>query len=86
MKVNYSKRIKHYNTSRKPPRQIKLFTWILYVGSRIIMVFQPYKIEKINGVEIARLLKADVQNGVLRKINGAEKNGGSFFSAHMEIY
>lgn len=48
MKVNYRKRVKHYNTSRKPLRQIKLFTWILYVGSRIIMAFQPYKIEKIN--------------------------------------
>ena len=48
MDVKYSKWVKHYDTTKKPLRQSKLFTFILWAGSKVIMAFQPYKVEKIN--------------------------------------
>ncbi len=47
MDVNY-RRVKHYDTAKKPLSQAKLFTWILWAGSKLMMASQPYTIEKIN--------------------------------------
>ena len=40
--------VKPYDTSAAPMRQPLLFTWILGLGSRLMMLGQDYRIEKIN--------------------------------------
>ncbi len=49
MEVNYKNK-KHYNTAKYPIRQPKIFTFLLYIVSKISMIGIKYKIEKI-GVE-----------------------------------
>ena len=39
--------VKAYDTSRPPLRQPLPFTWILGLGSRLMMLGQPYRLEKI---------------------------------------
>ncbi len=47
MDVNYKNK-KHYNTAKYPIRQPKFFTWLIYILSKIMLLGQEYKIEKIN--------------------------------------
>lgn len=48
MEVNYKKK-KYYNTAKYPIRQPKIMTFLLYIVSKIVLMFGPkYKIEKIN--------------------------------------
>ena len=39
--------VKSYDTTRPPRRQPLPFTWILGLGSRLMMLGQPYRLEKI---------------------------------------
>ena len=39
---------KPYDTTKPPIRQPLIFTWILGIGSRVMMLGKQYKIEKIN--------------------------------------
>ena len=48
MEVNYKKK-KYYNTQKYPIRQPKIMTFLLYIVSKVILLFGPkYKIEKFN--------------------------------------
>ncbi|MBO5908745.1 MAG: hypothetical protein J6Q67_03055, partial [Clostridia bacterium] len=47
MEVNY-KKTKYYNTAKYPIRQPRIFTFLLYIVSRIALLGVKYKIEKIN--------------------------------------
>ena len=46
-RVNYNKRVKHYNTSRKPRKQPWFMCFILFILCKI-MLGRRYKVEKIN--------------------------------------
>ena len=46
-KINYKKRLKHYNTAKKPKKQFWFFKWLMYVVSKI-SIGKKCKIEKIN--------------------------------------
>ena len=48
MEVNYKNK-KYYNTAKYPIRQPKIMTFLLYLVSKVALMFGPkYKIEKIN--------------------------------------
>ncbi len=48
MEVNYKNK-KHYNTAKYPIRQPRIMTFLLYLVSKVALMFGPkYKIEKIN--------------------------------------
>lgn len=47
MEVNYKNK-KSYNTSKYPIRQPRIITWLIWVLSKIMLMGQNYKIEKIN--------------------------------------
>ncbi len=48
MEVNYKKK-KYYNTAKYPIRQPRIMTFLLYIVSKIALLFGPkYKIEKFN--------------------------------------
>ena len=47
--IPYGKGVKHYNTQKKPLRQvIRFWTTLIFVLSKILTIGQKYKIEKIN--------------------------------------
>lgn len=46
--IPYEKGIRHYNTSKLPMHQLALFTGLIYGLSKIFMVGQEYKVEKID--------------------------------------
>ncbi len=45
MEVNYKKK-KYYNTAKYPIRQPRIFTWLIYIISKILLWNVDYKIEK----------------------------------------
>ena len=47
MEVNYKNK-KSYNTAKYPIRQPLIIVWLIYILSRIMLIGQKYKIEKIN--------------------------------------
>ncbi len=47
MEVNYKNK-KKYNTAHYPIRQPLILTWLIWLLCKIILIFQKYKIEKIN--------------------------------------
>ncbi len=47
MDVNYKNK-KHYNTAKYPIRQPRFFTWLIFILSKILLMGEKYKIEKIN--------------------------------------
>ncbi len=47
MDVNYKKK-KYYNTAKYPIRQPRIFTWLIYIISKILLWKVDYKIEKKN--------------------------------------
>ncbi len=46
--IPYGKGVKHYNTFKRPLRQLGIFTFLIYLLSKIFMMGKKYKIEKIN--------------------------------------
>lgn len=48
--VTYPKKIKHYDTSKRPKRQTKFAAGVMYILSKALMPrqVQGYKIDKIN--------------------------------------
>ena len=46
MEVNYKNK-KSYNTSKYPIRQPRIITWLIFILSKIMLMGQEYKIEKI---------------------------------------
>lgn len=47
MEVNYKNK-KSYNTAKYPIRQPKIITWLIFILSKIMLIGQEKKIEKIN--------------------------------------
>lgn len=47
MDVNYKNK-KHYNTAKYPIRQPLIINWLIFILSKIMLMGQKYKIEKIN--------------------------------------
>ena len=47
--IPYGKGVKHYNTQKKPMRQVvRFWTTLIFILSKILTIGQKYKIEKIN--------------------------------------
>lgn len=46
--IPYDKSVKHYDTSKLPMTQMGIFTFLIYALSKILMMGQEYKVEKIN--------------------------------------
>ena len=46
--VPYAKNVKHYDTSKLPMTQAGIFTFAIFAMSKILMIGQKYKVEKIN--------------------------------------
>lgn len=46
--VPYAKNVKHYDTSKLPMTQAGIFTFAIFAMSKILMMGQKYKVEKIN--------------------------------------
>ena len=46
--VPYDKSVKHYDTSKLPMTQAGIFTFAIFAMSKILMMGQKYKVEKIN--------------------------------------
>ncbi|MBQ9766287.1 MAG: hypothetical protein IJW18_08825 [Lachnospiraceae bacterium] len=45
---NYKKNVKYYNTSKLPMKQRFIFTWLIWLLSKVSMGGVKYKVEKIN--------------------------------------
>ena len=46
--IPYSKKVKHYDTTKLPLRQLGIFTFLIWILSKILMIGQKYKVEKID--------------------------------------
>ncbi len=46
--IPYGKNVKHYNTSKPPKYQLGLFNFLIFALSKMLMMPQKYKIEKID--------------------------------------
>ena len=45
--IPYGKKVRHYDTTKPPLRQLGIFTGLIWLLSKIFMIGQEYKVEKI---------------------------------------
>ena len=78
-KRNYKKK-KYYNTAKYPIRQPRIFTWLIYIISRILLKNVDYKIENIDTERLGEELYKGFDNTKIKEvfIDFSSPNGDDF--------